>query len=123
MQRASSSGSVAIGRNRSGSGSGWSVSRVSGTWFRAAPGHHRQQVQRGRIVVGEPVERHRPGRGQRLRVGPARVVVQQVAGPSVSSRRYLSTVRPVSASSDPGLLDRQWQIPDRRRPPGPPHRR
>ena len=31
VQRASTRGSVAIGRNRSGSGSGWSVSRLSGT--------------------------------------------------------------------------------------------
>ena len=70
--------------------------------LRAAPGHHRQQIERGRIVEGEPVERHRPGRRHRLRLGPTRVSWSNTSwARSPSSRRYLSTAMPVSASSDP----------------------
>ncbi len=46
--------------------------------LRAAPGQQRQQVQCGRVVGGEPVERHRPGRRHRMRVSPSRVVIQYV---------------------------------------------
>ena len=54
MQRASTSGSVAIGRNCSGRASGWSVSRVSGT---GSGPHHATTVSRSSAVGSSSASR------------------------------------------------------------------
>ena len=54
-----------------------------------------------RVIGGEPVKRHRPGRGDRLRVHTAPVLVQSVIGSLGKQPQVLSAAIPVSASSDP----------------------
>jgi hypothetical protein len=43
----------------------------------STPSDERQQVQRGWVVAGEPVERHLPRRGDRHGVGPTAGILGQ----------------------------------------------
>ena len=74
-------------RSRSGSTVGVVGEQVQRHRLRPAPRDQGEQVQRGRVVGGEPVERHRPRRGHRHRIGPAGVLGQQLARPARRSSR------------------------------------
>jgi hypothetical protein len=54
VQPASTSGSIATGRNRSGNGSGWSVNRLSGT---GSGPHHATTVSRSSAVASSTASR------------------------------------------------------------------
>ena len=105
MQRANTSGSVAIGRSESGRASGWSVSRVSGT---GSGPHHATTVSRSSAVGSSAASRSNAtahDAGQRLRVGPARIMVQHVLGPLAQQPQILVHGHPGIGQQRPGLLD------------------
>jgi hypothetical protein len=113
VQRASTKGSVAIGRNRSGRASGWSVSRLSGT---GSGPHHATVVSRSSAVGSSSVSQSNATAHDAATdcgVGPARVVVQHVGGPLGQQPQVRVHGYAGVREQRSGLLDRQQQITDR----------
>ena len=85
--------------------------------LRRAPGDHRQQVQRGRIVDGQPVERDLPRRRRRPRIGAVVVLAEQLVGPLAHHAQVGVGVDRGVCQQRPGLFQRQREVPERVRDP------